>query len=80
MDFMINELSRKELTNDDAGGLTDNGKAVAALHAAKYETYQKQAKDYKEKISEINKSLANDPYNKTLLNRKQELIQSIKTL
>ncbi len=75
-DFMINELSRKDLTSDDAGGLTDNGKAVAALHAANYETYRKQAEDYKEKISEINKSLANDPYNKALLNRKQELIQS----
>lgn len=75
-DFMINELSRKDLTSDDAGGLTDNGKAVAALHAANYETYMKQAEDYKEKISEINKSLANDPYNKDLLNRKQELIHS----
>lgn len=76
IDFMINELSRKDLASDETGGLTDNGKAVAALHAANYETYQKQAKDYKEKISEINKSLANDPYNKTLLDRKQELIQS----
>lgn len=76
IDFMINELSRKDLTSDDTGGLTDNGKAVAALHAANYETYRKQAKDYKEKISEINESLANDPYNKKLLDRKQELIQS----
>lgn len=74
-DFMINQLSRKDLTSDDTGGLTDEGKAVASLHLANYEAYSQQAEDYKEQIEEINKELAKDPYNKNLLKQKEEFVK-----
>ncbi|MDE6233335.1 MAG: hypothetical protein K2M60_08340, partial [Lachnospiraceae bacterium] len=74
-DFMINQLSRKDLTSDETGGLTDEGKAVASLHLANYEAYKQQSHDYKDEIDKINEDLAKDPYNKELLERKEELIK-----
>ncbi|MBD5136045.1 MAG: hypothetical protein HDT39_08820 [Lachnospiraceae bacterium] len=74
-DFMINQLSRKDLTSDETGGLTDEGKAVASLHSANYKAYMKQSVDYKKQIDKINKDLAKDPYNKELLDHKEELIK-----
>ena len=74
-DFMINQLSRKELASDDIGGLTDEGKAVNSLHIANMTAYKQQSYDYKHEIEKINKELAKDPYNKELINRKDELVQ-----
>lgn len=76
LDFMINELSREDLASDDTGGLTDRGNAVATLHASKYTTYLQQAKDYENEINKIEQELAKSPFDKTLLERKQELIAS----
>ena len=44
-----------------------------ALIAQKYQLYLNQAKAYKDEILKINEELANDPYDKELLDRKQEL-------
>lgn len=76
LSFMVNELSREKVASDDLGWMTDRGKSAAWLYANSYETYRKQAIDYKKEIDRINKELANDPYNKTLLDRRQELIAS----
>ena len=76
IDFMINELSREDLTSDDTGDFTDRGKAVAYLHASNYTAYLNQAKDYEKEVSKIEKELAKDPYNKTLIERKEELVKS----
>lgn len=76
IDFMINELSREDLTSDDIGDFTDRGKAVAYLHASNYTSYIQQAKDYEKEVSKIEKELTKDPYNKTLISRKEELVKS----
>lgn len=74
-DFMINQLSRKDLTSDKIGDLTDEGKAVNALHISNMTAYKQQSYDYKHEIDKINAELAKDPYNTTLLKRKDELVQ-----
>ena len=56
--------------------MNDNGKAAQALIAQKYQLYLNQAKAYKDEILKINEELANDPYDKELLDRKQELIKA----
>lgn len=76
LSFMVNELSREGVADDKIGWLTEEGKSTAWLHANSYEVYRKQAADYKKAVEELNKELADDPYNRTLLDRRQELINS----
>ena len=75
-DFMINELSRRDLTSDDTGGLTKEGDAVAGLHIANYKAYQDEAQSYANDIEEINKKLADDPYNQRYIEQKEKLVKS----
>ena len=74
--FVINELSRRDLTSDKTGGLTVNGNAVAGLHVSSYQTYSEQARTYRDEIEAINKQLASDPYNQKLIAHKEELVKS----
>lgn len=76
LSFMVNELSREGVTDDKIGWLTEGGKSTAWLHANSYGLYREQADDYKKAVEELNKELADDPYNRTLLDRRQELINS----
>lgn len=73
--FLIDLLKDEDIT-DDNGNMNDNGKAAQALIAQKYQLYLNQAKAYKDEILKINEELANDPYDKELLDRKQELIKA----
>lgn len=75
-DFMINELSRRDLTSDDTGGLTKEGDAVAGIHIANYKAYQEQAQSYANAITDINKKLADDPYNQRYIEQKEKLVKS----
>lgn len=75
-DFVINELSRKDLTSDKTGGLTKEGNAVAGLHVSNYKVYQTEAKKYQSEIEKINQQLADDPYNQKLIAHKEELVKS----
>lgn len=74
--FIIDELSRRDLTSDDTGGLTSEGNAVAGLHVSNYEAYKKNAETYYAEIESINKKLANDPYNQKLIDQKEKLVKS----
>lgn len=74
--FVINELSRRDLTSDKTGGLTDEGNAVAGLHVSNYQTYSEQARTYRDEIETINKKIASDPYNQKLIAHKEELVKS----
>lgn len=74
--FSIDELSRESLASDDTGSLTERGKAVAYLHASSYRIYQRQAGEYRKEIEKINKDIASDPYDKTLLERREALTKS----
>lgn len=73
--FLVDLLKDEDIT-DDNGNMNDNGKAAQALIAQKYQLYLNQAKAYKDEILKINEELANDPYDKELLDRKQELINA----
>lgn len=73
--FLVDLLRDEDIT-DDNGNMNDNGKAAQALIAQKYQLYLNQAKAYKDEILKINEELANDPYDKELLDRKQELIKA----
>ena len=74
-DFLIDLMSDEDLF-DEKGNVTDQGKSTFGLRAVKYNTLMEQAKDYADEISEIDKDLANDPYNVELLERREELLQS----
>lgn len=73
--FLVDLLKDEDIT-DDNGNMNENGKAAQALIAQKYQLYLNQAKAYKDEILKINEELANDPYDKELLDRKQELIKA----
>ena len=73
--FLVDLLKDEDIT-DDNGNMNDNGKAAQALIVQKYQLYLNQAKAYKDEILKINEELANDPYDKELLDRKQELIKA----
>lgn len=72
-DFLVELLKDVGIT-DDNGNMTKEGQAAQALLAQKYQLYLNQAKAYKDEISKVNEDLANDPYDKELLDRKQDLI------
>ena len=72
-DFLVELLKDVGITDDD-GNMTKEGQAAQALLAQKYQLYLNQAKAYKDEISKINEDLTNDPYDKELLDRKQDLI------
>lgn len=74
-EFLIDLMSEKDLF-DDNGAITNEGIATRALHAQNYNVYMAQADQYAEAIAEINKSIANDPYNTKLLERREDLIES----
>lgn len=74
--FVIDELSRRNLASDETGGLTNEGNSVAGLHLANYKAYTANANAYYSEIESINKKLAKDPYNETLIEQKEKLIKS----
>lgn len=74
-EFLVDVLKNNGIT-DESGNMNDNGKAVQALLAQKYQLYLSQAQKYKDEILKIDEELANNPYDKELLDRKQELIKA----
>lgn len=73
-EFLYNLLENKGLY-DDSGNLNEYGQAAQAMTAQKYQLYASQAMAYADEINKINEELAKDPYNTTLIDRKQELIK-----
>lgn len=57
------------------GSLTGEGLAVMGLYAQQYMTYMDMASRYADERANIEKQLAEDPYNKDLLERRRELIR-----
>ena len=80
MDFLVNEFSNEDLTDSDTGKLTDAGNAVMGLRASKYTAFTQQINDYKKQIELIDKELAKDPYNETLIDRKQALYEAYQSV
>lgn len=74
-DFLKELLSYGKLI-DDKGLYSNLGQAVQGLNAVNMNAYFAQAEEYKREIAEINNLLADDPYNTTLLERRNELEES----
>lgn len=72
-DFLINELSCRDLVDEDVAGLTAEGNAAMALYASEYGTMIKQVQQYQDEIDKVRQDLSNDPYNETLIDHLQEL-------
>ena len=75
-DFLVELMSNDKMYNSETGKITDKGQATLGLHAVNYNTYMSQADDYAKEIAKIDKELANDPNNQTLLERRQELLET----
>lgn len=78
INFLINELSRGKLTDDETGWITREGRGVAALHLSNYNVYMQEIDNYKKELKKIQKDLAKDPTNQTLKDREEELQQAIR--
>lgn len=74
-EFLIELMSDEDLFNEN-GSITEYGQSTFGLHLSNLYTYQNEANAYAKEIEEINKKLANDPYNVDLLERREELINS----
>lgn len=75
VDFFIKLISSDELV-DDNGNFTAKGEATMALHVKNMGLYNQQAANYANEIKSINASLAKDPYNQDLIDRKSELVSA----
>lgn len=73
-DFLINLFNNDKLY-DDRGQLTNEGMAAIGLHGQNYNVYMSQADAYAQEIFDMDKKLANDPYNQDLIERRQELLE-----
>ena len=72
-EFLIDLMSNDNLFQDN-GQFNDLGAATAAMHAVNYDTYMAQADEYAKEIQRIQRELAEDPYDKELIERREELI------
>ena len=73
-DFIVDLLDNQKMFEDD-GRFNERGEAATAMHASKYNVYMKQADDYAKERAKIEKQLADDPADKELIKRKEELIK-----
>lgn len=73
-DFLIDLLSNEELY-DDKGQLTNYGMSTMGLYGMNYNVYMEKASKYAQELLDIEKDIANDPYNQTLIERRQELLE-----
>lgn len=71
--FLIDLMSMDDLFTDK-GQVTEKGMATAGLHGVNYNTYMEQANQYRDEMLEIEKSIAEDPNNLILLERREELL------
>ena len=75
-DFMIKLMSNDKMFDEETGAITEQGMATLGSHAVNYNAYMAQSEEYGKEIKEINRQLAEDPYNIDLLERREELIDS----
>lgn len=74
-EFFIKMMEDNDLFDDD-GVFTQYGTAVAGLHLEKYNVSMSQAKKYAEELLAINRKIAEDPYDRELLERREGLYQA----
>lgn len=69
-------LNQADLFDKNTGKLSTTGISVGGLHAMDYNIYMAQADEYRKKVQEINKELAKDPLNTTLIDKKNEYLDA----
>lgn len=74
-EFFVSLMERED-SFDDMGKITDAGMAKMGMFAQSYNTYMAQADMYAQEIREIEKQIAEDPYNMDLIERKNELVDA----
>ena len=74
-EFLIGLLENSDLY-DDKGQFTNEGLAALSLYNDQYKAYIHQAEDYAKQIAELNALISEDPSNKNLVDRRNELIES----
>lgn len=73
--FLIDLMGNQTLYDKDTGKDTKYATAIKGLHAVNYNTYMAQSDDYAKEIQQIDKEMADDQSNTTLLERRQELLK-----
>lgn len=73
-DFLEKLLSSDKLY-EDKGQLTKEGLATMGLHGMNYNVHMAQADRYDNEIKELDKQIAEDPYDKELMERRQKLLE-----
>lgn len=76
LEFLYGLLGDEDDMFDDKGIVSDEGIAGFGILSAQYNVAMKEAQKYADEIENINKELANDPYNQDLIERRQELYES----
>ena len=73
-DFLIDLLENSELF-DDNGAFTNAGNATLGLHAVNYDVYAEQVRQYTDALKDLDKEIADDPYDTELIKRREELLK-----
>lgn len=73
--WWIDNQQLYSLNNDNYGGLSDAGMSILGLHGLNYNVYMEQSKAYANELADIDKQLAESPYDTNLIERKQELLK-----
>lgn len=73
-EFLIDLMSNKKLYEDN-GQLTDEGMATMGIHGMNYNVHMYQADMYGDEVENLDKQIAEDPYDQELLERRQELLE-----
>lgn len=73
-DFLINLMNSKKMYNDK-GQFTNEGISTMGMHGINYNTYMRQADEYANELQKINESIATDPNDTELIERRNELLE-----
>lgn len=75
-DFFKELMSSEKMYDDKNGGqITEYGKATFGLHGVKHNTLMAQADGYRKEMEKIDEQLKSDPFNQTLIDRRNELLK-----
>lgn len=72
----LNDLFENDKLYEDNGQLTNAGKTAMGLYGIAYNTYMAEADEYAKELLNIEKDLAENPYDQKLLERRQDLLEA----
>lgn len=72
--FLIDLLDRDSLYEDN-GKFNNKGMATLGLRGINYNTYMQQSRNYANELIKTERDLADNPYNKELIARREELLE-----